>query len=171
MPASPRRRTTTPRIRLETLDDRCVPAVVSEFTFPAGFPTPSGVVAGPGGMWYTDPGTNRIGRLAADGTITEFTLPSADADPKGITVGPDSNMWFTEFGTDKIGKLNPTTGEITEFAITVGAGPTDIVAGPDGKLWFTETASGMIGAITTAGVATEFPTAPRDRFMLANAPV
>lgn len=143
---------------LEQLDDRCVPAVITEFPLNTALPTPQGVTTGPdGNIWYTDPGSNKVGRLdPATNVVTEFTLPTAGSNPIGITTGPDGALWFALFGTDAIGRLDPATGAITEFPLAVGSGPQEIVTGPDGNLWFTESLTDMIGQITPAGAVTEF---------------
>src|SRR5207249_1593639 len=77
------------RPRVERLEDRCVPAAVSEFLISPLPPAPQGIVAGPdGALWYTDPSTNKIGRITTSGGVTEFTVPTRASDPRGITVGP-----------------------------------------------------------------------------------
>ncbi|HEY2473507.1 MAG TPA: hypothetical protein VGI19_01780 [Candidatus Cybelea sp.] len=84
-----------------------------------GFPASASAVdlaLGPdGSMWFTDPGTPAIGRVAPDGTITEFSsgLPTG-AIPYSIVAGPDGNMWFSDFRGVGIGKVTPQ-GAITEF--------------------------------------------------------
>src|SRR5262245_56744452 len=78
------------------LEDRCVPAVVSEFPLGTAPPAPQGITAGPdGALWYTDPGSNKIGRISIAGAVTEYTLPAAGSDPRGIAAGPDGALWFT----------------------------------------------------------------------------
>jgi trimeric autotransporter adhesin len=46
--------------------------------FPVGASTsPSGICKGPdGALWFTEEATNRLGRLALDGTISEWTVPT-----------------------------------------------------------------------------------------------
>src|SRR5207237_7880212 len=135
-------RTSAARFRssLERREDRCVPAVISEFPLTTALPAPQGITTGPddGALWYTDPGANKIGRISTTSdfapltfnAITEFTLPTVASDPRGITTGPDNALWFTEFGTDRIGRVDLASGAITEFQLTVGSGPANIVTGP-----------------------------------------
>jgi uncharacterized repeat protein (TIGR01451 family) len=151
---SPRRYSVQPRaLRLE---DRCVPAVITEFPLNTALPAPQGIAAGPdGALWYTDTGANKIGRVSTTGGVTEFSLPTPLSDPKGIVAGPDGNLWFTEFGVDRIARIT-TGGVITEFQLTLNSGPSDIAVGSDGALWFTESASDQIGRITVTGTVTEF---------------
>ena len=128
---------------------------LNEFALAAGS-GPAGDVAGPdGNLWYTEPGTNKIGQIAPSGTIVEFGIPTAGASPQGIAAGPDGNLWFAETGTSKIAKIT-TGGVITEFALAAGSAPYGIAAGPDGNLWFTEGGTAKIGRITTAGTITQY---------------
>jgi len=68
---------------------------------------PARICAGPdGNIWFTDLGTNSIGRLEPEsGTITLFPVPTALAAVNGITAGPDGNVWFTEYLAGKIGRI------------------------------------------------------------------
>ena len=129
---------------------------ITEFPVPDG--SPYGIAAGPdGNLWFTDLGSNRIGRITTSGTITEFVVPTAGSDPGGIAAGPDGNLWFTENSGNKIGRITPS-GTITEFPVpTSGSSPGWITAGPDGNVWFTENSGNKIGRITPSGTITEFP--------------
>lgn len=129
------------------------------------FPTPSqqsnptATVLGPdSNVWFTEQGSNAIGRITPQGAITEFPLPSAGSGPLDITVGPDGNLWFTEANAPRIGRITPA-GVITEFTLPWASGGQSaqgITAGPDGNLWFTQSTAN-IGRITPAGVMTQFP--------------
>jgi len=128
---------------------------------------PTSITKGPdGALWFTETGSNAIGRVDPSGKVTQF-LPetsvggvpgfSPGSEPLGITTGPDGNLWFTEASIDRIARLTPG-GLITEFStgITPGSFPEAIVAGPDGNLWFTESLGNRIARITPQGVVTEF---------------
>jgi streptogramin lyase len=80
------------------------PAPADEFDVGVGS-YPSGIACGAeGSVWYTMPGTNKIGRFKRDCFCSEtFDVPTYG--PYGITVGPDGSVWFTEPGADKIGRL------------------------------------------------------------------
>ncbi len=120
---------------------------------------PYGIAAGPdGALWFTESGTNKIGRITTAGAVTEFTVPTSGSYPFAIAAGSDGALWFTESFTNKIGRIT-TGGVVTEFTIpTANAHSIGIAAGPDGALWFTEYASNRIGRITTAGTITEYST-------------
>ncbi|MEU3859952.1 hypothetical protein AB0F03_21710 [Streptomyces sp. NPDC028722] len=56
-----------------------------------------GITTGPDrALWFAEQGAGRIGRMAADGTVTDFPTSGPDAGPAEITPGPDGAMWFTE---------------------------------------------------------------------------
>ncbi|NNC09453.1 hypothetical protein HJC10_42425, partial [Corallococcus exiguus] len=119
--------------------------------------SPVGITVGPDGhVWFTQPGTNRIGRATRQGVVSGFDLPTPFASPQGITAGLDGNVWFTELGAGRIGRITPA-GVVTEFPLPqAGSAPSGITAGLDGNVWFTEQVGNRIGRITPAGVIMEF---------------
>jgi sugar lactone lactonase YvrE len=127
---------------------------------------PVAITAGPdGNLWFTQHGSNQVGRITPKGKVTEFSTGiTASSGLDGIAVGPDGNLWFTEDEVAKIGRISPgvssPVGMVTEFSagITPGSGPAAIAAGPDGNLWFTEFNASKIGRITPKGKVTEFST-------------
>src|SRR5262249_40227424 len=127
------------------------------------FPVPQGsdpwrITTGPdGNLWFTEPGSSRIGRITPSGAFTELLLPIANGVPYGITAGPDGNVWFPEFGGNKIGRLAPSGPRlpgifnVTEFSLSPGhSRPMAITAGSDGNLWFTGS-GGAGGRISPTG--------------------
>jgi hypothetical protein len=127
--------------------------------FPLAFNTgPQGVAAGSdGAIWFLERFTNRVGRMATNGTgLVETSLGiTPDAGLEEIAAGADGNLWFTEFSADKVGRITPA-GNVTEFPLTPGSGPEGITAGPDGNVWFAEVNGNRIGRVTPDGVVTEF---------------
>src|SRR5258706_7754106 len=138
-----------------------VHAKISEFAIPALKSGPRDIAAGPdGALWFTQYGSNQIGRITANGSITEYTVPTLDSSPAAITAGPDGALWFTELQVNKIGRIT-ANGSITEFAVHtseegIPISLLGITAGPDGALWFTENSSNKIGRITANGSITEY---------------
>ncbi len=107
--------------------------------------------ASDGALWFTDAGTNKIGRMSATGTVREFPVPTPNSGLYGICQGPDGKIWFIEQGANRVGSVT-SSGSFHEYSIpTPYSGAAAIVAGPDGALWFTEGSVGRIGRITTAG--------------------
>jgi virginiamycin B lyase len=107
------------------------------------------IAAGPdGNLWFTDAGSNEIGRITTAGAITKFPVPTASSGVHGIIAGPDGNLWFTQNLANKFAKIS-TAGMVTELACipTASSGPTNITVGPDGRLWLTETAASKIARI------------------------
>jgi virginiamycin B lyase len=127
---------------------------------PDGSPaSPNGQVQLDGYIWFTDPPTDRIGRLdPATGQFHMFALPSTGSWPLGITAGPDGALWFTERTADKVGRMT-TSGQFSEWKLQAGSFPNRIVVGPDNAIWFTELRSGRLGRIDMSGTLHEFPIA------------
>ena len=133
---------------------------ITTFTIPTATQTLD-IAKGPdGNMWFTEQGTHSIGRITPTGTSKLFTIPSG-ATPSGITAGPDGNLWFSATGGPNVmefGKVT-TTGVVTEFPVAAGPPgvPGAMTKGPDGNLYATDSSGGVF-SVTTAGVATFFPT-------------
>jgi streptogramin lyase len=130
-------------------------AITGSYSLPAGS-SPKGITAGPDGkLWFTDEGSDKIGKITTTGTVTEYALP-ASSDPTGIAKGPDGNLWYTDFNTSKIGKIT-TGGTKTEYTVGgVAAVASGIVAGPDGNIWVTDPNESKIRKVTTAGAVTTY---------------
>jgi streptogramin lyase len=136
-----------------------------EYSLPKGSDPDAGIVSGPdSALWFTENGTDKIGRITTGGKITQpvdLDLPrgSAPSGPFGIAVGSDGALWVTAGGTDEIDRI-PMHGTIKRWPAppksgrcgrTGGPGPYGITAGPDGELWFTEQSADAIVRITTLG--------------------
>ncbi len=121
------------------------------------FSGPNGIAAGPdGAMWFTQPNTAQIGRIAPAGTYSGYTVVACKfCGPYSIVAGPQQDLWFTEINGVNVGRIT-TAGVITEFP--VGAITTGIALGPDGALWFLlRQDSSYIGRLTTQGQYTQYP--------------
>jgi virginiamycin B lyase len=98
--------------------------------------------------------SNRIGRIALDGTLME--MPTVVGfSPVGITAGTDNALWFTESVGNALGRMDATTGAFSEVPLMVMASsPQGITLGPGGTLWFAEFVGNNIGSYnpTTAGL-------------------
>src|SRR5436190_46685 len=94
--------------------------------FPAPSSNPAGITAGPdGALWFTEAGSNQIGRITTGGVVTnEYTLPSG-SEPGDIDAGPDGRLWFTEALSSKIGAIT-TAGTITHYSLPAGSDPSGI---------------------------------------------
>jgi streptogramin lyase len=134
------------------------PGDVTHFPLPAGS-VPRGITTGPdGALWFTERGSNMIGRISASGQVREFPVPTAGSEPFEIATGPDGNLWFTENASRKIGRITPD-GDVVEFPIPEcgDCRPWGIVAGPDGNVWFTTAwMFGAVGRATPQGEITIF---------------
>jgi virginiamycin B lyase len=108
-------------------------------------------------FWFTQPGTDQIGRITSAGIVSEYGLPGG-SHADGITIGPDGQLWFSESGTDQIGIIR-SDGNILQFPpLPTGSHPDGIVTGSDGFLWATEPGTDMIGKLgIMANLVNQFP--------------
>ena len=104
--------------------------VITEFALPSGH-IPRAIVAGPdGNLWFTESGTNRVGKITPTGTITEFVVATGGS---GLCAGQDGALWFPE-AAPTLGRIT-TSGSLSERTFTGSLGMLDITTGPDGNLW------------------------------------
>jgi streptogramin lyase len=83
---------------------------IDEFPTTTATSNPIGITAGKDdGLWVTESGLDRIGRVSIFGTVSEYTSPVTGLGLKGIAVAPDGSIWFAESGTGlnpgRVGKL------------------------------------------------------------------
>ncbi len=80
---------------------------VDPFTGGPNSPNPRAITAGPdGNLWFTETGTDRVGRITPAGAVTEFSAGiRTNAQPWSITSGPDGSIWFTEPTFGQIGRV------------------------------------------------------------------
>lgn len=113
------------------------------------------ITSGPdGALWFTDPKSNRIGRITVEGAVKYVKLPTPDCGPTGIATGHDGFIYFAEHAADRIGRLRPD-GVLTEFTLPKGSGPAEVVAGYH-AVYFAEDKSNRIGRISKDGAITDF---------------
>jgi virginiamycin B lyase len=113
----------------------------------AGMDLSHAVVKGPdGALWFS--ADDRIGRLAADGSIAASYRVPDNEGVEHIVSGPDGALWFAL--AQRIGRLD-TSGNLRIFHLPVEQSPRDIVSGPDGALWFSTLLCDCIGRMTTTG--------------------
>lgn len=115
-----------------------------------------------GNIWFTQPFTNKVGRMTPSGDVTTFgglsgavpPFSSGESRPTEITTGADGTMWFVEAHGNRIGRVT-TAGVVTEYPLDTGALPNAITAGPDGNVWFTRRDG--VQRIAPDGTMTFFP--------------
>jgi virginiamycin B lyase len=111
-------------------------------------------VAADGTIWFTQFGSNLIGRMLTDGVLYAEYQAAPGAVPTNITAGPDGALWFTDANETAVGRLT-TIGAATEFSTGISGQTSYITAGPDNALWFTE-GDANVARITTDGSVTEY---------------
>ncbi|BEL03900.1 virginiamycin B lyase [Actinoplanes sichuanensis] len=118
---------------------------------PAGS-APYGIAAAhDGGVWFTAPGRNQIGRLTAAGDLTMIDLPVPDARAAMITVTADGAAWAALNGAGALARITDVVVEIVELpGGRAPAAPVGVTASADG-VWYADIAGGCIGVADPAG--------------------
>jgi len=127
---------------------------------------PQGITAGPdGNIWFTETGSNRVGRITTNGVITHFNVGGIGRGFVGIAPGSDGRLWFCASGsTDSFqdGKIYAitTAGVSTMYNIPrAGTEPSKspqyITRGGGANDWYADT-SYRIGRVTPSGVITQY---------------
>ena len=125
------------------------------------------IVAGAdGALWFTESGSNRVGRITTAGVVTGYTLPPSSRRPVWHCLGlrRESLVYrvyrhqrqprggHREHFSDHACHHGLHRGNLEYFSrIASPQAPTAI-------FWFTEQDTAKIGRITVAGAVTEFPT-------------
>lgn len=127
-----------------------------------GGPRLSLVVAAMVGLALPASPTTATAAAAQGPLIVEFPVPGTN--PNGIATGADGNLWFTDPTNNSVDRFS-SNGTVTAYPVLgTNVIPNQITSGPDGNLWFLEmNGQGYppityIGKMTTAGVASQYPT-------------
>jgi YVTN family beta-propeller protein len=102
-------------------------AVRSEARLPFT-PSPSGLAAGPTGVWLSAPGRNSIVRIDPKGNRTAQTV-RVGRYPTGLAFGAGS-VWVANHGDGTVSRIDPS-GKVVA-TIPVGPAPSDIAVGAGG---------------------------------------
>jgi virginiamycin B lyase len=138
----------------DRIDQISMDGRVHEFWLPTRGSRPDGVVrAADGSIWFTEFGSEKIGRLDWTGHIQEFNL-AAPGPPLGIAADRYGDVWVTVPAAHAICKV-ALNGSQVAYHLPSRIWPAMIAVGIDGNLWFTEP-SGMIGRLLPSGVVEQF---------------
>jgi hypothetical protein len=138
---------------------------------PGQFPdaNPYGILAGPGGQWIVDAGSNTIDRVRSNGSVSvEAFIPnpaSSDSVPTCVERGPDGALYIGELtgggngpGASRVwrfvaGSAHPLTVWATGLTAVTGCG-----FGPDGRFYATEFSThGLEDASPGSGAVVRVP--------------
>ena len=67
-------------------------------------------------MWFTEYGSNRIGRINPAGKISRFDLPIAESGPCGIAGRADGTLWVALYNVEKLSHTRLAAAEPTAVA-------------------------------------------------------
>ncbi|HEY5332222.1 MAG TPA: hypothetical protein VIJ21_01635 [Solirubrobacterales bacterium] len=117
-----------------------------------------GLTAGPeGGMYFTEPAANRVGRLTPDGLFGGFTVSTPEARPTGIVAAPGGYLWVSLEAAGKVVRLGPT-GLANEIPLPAGLEPAAIALGADAAAWTVDSGTGTVTRISASpGRTISFP--------------
>lgn len=95
---------------------------------------PSHIAASDDGfVWYSDTGSNAIGRMAPNGNVVETN--DLSRSPTGIAVSPDGIAWVTDSNAGRIYRVSPSLS-IETLTVPDAAATASPIIGSDGNLWF-----------------------------------
>lgn len=126
---------------------------ITEFPLPRANTGAFAIVAGPGGMWFTESGSEwdlwQVGRISPQGTIVEFPTDQIQGvTPGTVIVGAGGNLWFA---CGDLYRLTPE-GEYRATGYFWGTcssrftqcASRAVTRGPDGHIWFAECDTGEL---------------------------
>jgi virginiamycin B lyase len=118
---------------------------------PAGS-APYGIAAAPGGgVWFTAPGLDRIGRVTAAGDVVMSGLPVTDARAAMVTVDARGRAWAALNGVGALACVDGGTVRLIELpAGRAPAAPVGVAAAADG-VWYADIAGGAVGLVDGSG--------------------
>src|SRR5207248_2189178 len=128
----PRPKPSRMRLAVESLEDRCVPSTVTEFSpLPSANAAPTGITtASDGSLWFTanaQTNVSRIGSITSTGVIHEIPTAQSASSITGIVGGPDGNLWVSIVSTqwgDSVAKVTTAGwGSFTNYKLLAGSGP------------------------------------------------
>ena len=120
-------------------------------------PIPSGAIelggvatVADGSVWFAETSRGKIGRIAADGSVTEYAI---NTSPAKLIAAPDGSAWFTATtpdGKSALGRITPD-GTYTGFLLGGASDATSLAFGDDGNLWFTDAGRDALGSVSPDG--------------------
>ena len=113
---------------------------------------PYGIAAAPdGGIWFTAPGRNQIGRVTAAGDITIVDLTVPDARAAMLTVDADGRPWVALNAAGALAHVRDGTVRLVELPNgRTPAAPVCIAASAAG-IWYADIAGGCVGRVDPSG--------------------
>jgi virginiamycin B lyase len=114
---------------------------------------PYGIAAAPdGGVWFTAPGRNQIGRVVStSGTITMLDLPAPQARAAMLTVDAAGRPWAALNAAGALAYVSDGTVRLVELpGGRAPAAPVGIAASAAG-IWYADIAGGCVGRVDPSG--------------------
>lgn len=135
-----------------------------EYALPEDANYPQTLIRGPDrALWYFDSVHQKLGRVAADGSVTVVPPPPKlnPFGPVAMTSAADNFIWISDRAQNALWKLDVISLKYKRYDIPQPtAHPAAIRVAPDGTVWFTMTAARKLGRLSSSGVFTSIDTAP-----------
>lgn len=151
-----------------------VEPVLTMYTLPDALSTVYDITAGSdGNVWFTDPGTNSVGKMTPAGAVTEYPLQVADAGPNSITKDSSGNIWIDEGGTNcsclaRISNAGSVSATYAVYHSGCQPYPVNVAVDKSGNVWYTNGACSFIGYVNPAtGLGKVFGSITTDHPLLA----
>jgi virginiamycin B lyase len=113
-----------------------------------------------GNAWFTDPVTNRIGRVNGKTLgVSQWALPTPNAGPRRLQIAHDGMIWIAEFNAGKLARFEPQTHAFEEFVLpSPEPSPWALAFDNDGYLWYSSYDTDAVGRFDTkTGKAIRYP--------------
>jgi virginiamycin B lyase len=113
-----------------------------------------------GNMWFTAPGSNRIGRVDYRTLqVSQWTVPTPHSFPRRMQVDDDGIVWFGEFNAGKMGRFDPRTETFTEYALPgPDATPYGLAIDAQHQVWYASYRTDIVGRFDPqTGKTVEYP--------------
>jgi virginiamycin B lyase len=118
--------------------------VVTEFALDDTAANPEQMVVGlDGALWFTEPGSAKLGRITTAGAITKYDLPEGSY-PRGLVEHPQGTFWVALGNSSQIARVTIPGG--LELFDCSGK-PWRISADAAGNIWFTLPFDNKIGKL------------------------
>jgi virginiamycin B lyase len=115
---------------------------------------------GHGNVWFTDPDSNRIGRIDQKTlSVSQWELPTPNAGARRLQVARDGVIWVAEFRANKLAGFDPATKHFREFVLPgPEPSPWAMAFDANGYLWYSSYNMDEVARFDIkSGKATRYP--------------
>ena len=96
-------------------------------------------------MWFTELGTDQLGRVGSDGHIQQSSLPGGAV---GITAATDGSIYVALYTAGRLARLDSTGRVVSTWPLPGAVGALQ-VASSRGRIWVTDPFGDLVFAVHT----------------------